>query len=99
MDDSDQMILYVGLLAGALQLIGYLLYLRDEEIEPNPVTWLMFAYGTILLTLLEWDRQASGAELALPAVCSCYGDLCGGPVLVARTSEGPFALLAAGMVA
>ncbi len=65
------MILYVGLLAGALQLIGYLLYLRDEEIEPNPVTWLMFAYGTILLTFLEWDRQASAAELALPAVCSC----------------------------
>lgn len=64
------MIVYVGLLAGALQLIGYLLYLRDDEIEPNPVTWLMFAYGTILLTLLEWDRQASGAELVLPAVCS-----------------------------
>jgi signal transduction histidine kinase len=70
MGDSDQMMLYFGLLAGFLQLVGYLLYVRDEEIEPNPVTWLMFAYGTMLLTLLEWDRQASGAELALPLVCS-----------------------------
>ena len=69
-DDSDHMMLYIGLLAGFLQLVGYLLYVRDEEIEPNPVTWLMFAYGTILLTVLEWDRQASAAELALPIVCS-----------------------------
>ena len=69
-DDSDHMMLYLGLLAGLLQLVGYLLYVRDEEIEPNPVTWLMFAYGTMLLTVLEWDRQASAAELALPVVCS-----------------------------
>ena len=64
------MMLYLGLLAGVLQLVGYLLYVRDEEIEPNPVTWLMFAYGTMLLTMLEWDRQASAGELALPLVCS-----------------------------
>ncbi|HVL18879.1 MAG TPA: hypothetical protein VM387_12805, partial [Gemmatimonadales bacterium] len=64
------MMLYIGLLAGLLQLVGYLLYVRDEEIEPNPVTWLMFAYGTMLLTVLEWDRQASAAVLALPVVCS-----------------------------
>ena len=64
------MTLYLGLLAGVLQLVGYLIYVRDEEIEPNPVTWLMFAYGTMLLTMLEWDRQASAAELALPLVCS-----------------------------
>ena len=70
MSDSDQMMLYLGLLAGFLQLVGYLLYVRDDDIEPNPVTWLMFAYGTMLLTLLEWDREASGAELLLPLVCS-----------------------------
>ena len=64
------MMLYLGLVAGVLQFVGYLLYVRDEEIEPNPVTWLMFAYGTILLTVLEWDRQASAAELTLPLVCS-----------------------------
>ncbi|HRO12257.1 ATP-binding protein, partial [Amaricoccus sp.] len=70
MNHSDQMMLTFGLLAGFLQLVGYLLYIRDEEIEPNPVTWLMFAYGTALLTFLEWDREASAAELALPVVCS-----------------------------
>ena len=64
------MMLYFGLLAGFLQLVGYLLYIRDEEIDPNPATWLMFAYGTFLLTFLEWDREASAAELALPLVCS-----------------------------
>jgi hypothetical protein len=64
------MILYLGLLAGLLQLIGYVFYLRDDDIEPNPATWLMFAYGTMLLTMLEWDRQATIVELFLPLVCS-----------------------------
>lgn len=64
------MILYLGLLAGFLQLVGYLLYVRDDDIEPNPVTWLMFAYGTMLLTLLEWDRDATLVLLLLPCICS-----------------------------
>ena len=58
------MMLYLGLLAGFLQLVGYLLYVRNEEIEPNPVTWLMFAYGTMLLTFLEWDRAGDGRGAA-----------------------------------
>ncbi len=60
----------IGLAAGFLHLAGYFVYLRHSDIEPNPVTWLMFAYGTSLLTLLEWDSDASFAELFLPAVCS-----------------------------
>ena len=72
MSDIDaSLILYLGLLAGFLQLAGYLIYLRNDDIEPNPVTWLMFAYGTMLLTFLEWDREATLAELLLPLVCSC----------------------------
>lgn len=60
----------IGLAAGILHLAGYFAYFRDADIEPNPVTWLMFAYGTSLLTVLEWDSNASYAELFLPAVCS-----------------------------
>jgi hypothetical protein len=60
----------LGLAAGLFQLVGYLLYVRDDGIAPNPVTWLMFAYGTLLVTALEWDRNATLPELLLPGVCS-----------------------------
>lgn len=63
-------ILFFGILAGAIQLIGYLLYIFNDDIDPNPVAWFMFAYGTGLLTILEWDKDASFAELFLPLVCS-----------------------------
>jgi len=58
-----------GLLAGLLQLLGYVLYLRNEDIEPEPVTWFMFAYGTLILGVLEWDASATLPELILPTVC------------------------------
>ena len=93
------MTLYLGLLAGVLQLVGYLIYVRDEEIEPNPVTWLMFAYGTMLLTMLEWDRQASAAELALPLVCSSMALYVAGRCWWRAYRQGSLALLAARMVA
>lgn len=63
----------LGLLAAALQAIGYLVYgfkVLRKEILPNPASWLMFAYGTTFLFVLEWDRDASLALLALPAVCA-----------------------------
>lgn len=60
----------LGLAASLLHFTGYVAYVSDGEIEPNPVTWLMFAYGTLLLTLLEWDSDASFGELLLPTVCS-----------------------------
>lgn len=63
-------VLVLGVIAGLLQFYGYVLYIRDTHIEPNPVTWFMFAYGTILLTVLEWDSNASFSELILPSVCS-----------------------------
>jgi len=67
---DGQTIILLGSIAAALQLVGYLAYVRNSEIEPNPLTWLMFAYGTILLTILEWDSDATRAELMLPCVCS-----------------------------
>jgi len=63
----------LGILAAALQATGYLVYgfkVLRKEILPNPASWLMFAYGTSFLLILEWDRDASFALLALPAVCA-----------------------------
>lgn len=60
----------LALLAGLLHLTGYVCYIRNDDIEPNPITWLMFAYGTLLLTVLEWDSDATPSELVLPTVCS-----------------------------
>lgn len=67
---TAQLVTLLGAAAASLHVIGYFTYLRDPEIEPNPLTWMMFSYGTVLLTLLEWDSDASGAELLLPLVCS-----------------------------
>ncbi len=67
---TSETLLFLGLLAGLLQLIGYILYIKDEQIDPNPVTWFMFAYGTAILTVLEWDTNATFAELILPMTCS-----------------------------
>jgi hypothetical protein len=64
---------YVGMIAGLLQLLGYILYLSIKKIDPNPMTWLMFSYGTVILTVLEWDKDATFAELILPSICSVLG--------------------------
>lgn len=78
---------FFGLLAGFLQLIGYVLYYTHvvrTEGKPNALTWFMFAYGTVILTLMELDtmiREAIAlgnellmwAVLALPITCSTGG--------------------------
>ena len=63
------LLLLGGIIAGVLQLIGYILYIRNEDIDPEPVTWFMFAYGTLILAVLEWDAEATFSELILPTVC------------------------------
>ncbi len=66
----------LALLSGGLMLLGYLFYITQtlrREIEPNPLTWLMFAYGTGLLTFLEWDRGAGFDLLLLPVTCTLCG--------------------------
>lgn len=68
--------LQLGIIAGILQIIGYTLYIRKtlrSEVEPNPATWLMFAYGTTLLTVLEFDIGAEWALLILPITCAILG--------------------------
>lgn len=63
----------LALLSGLFQALGYLIYIRKslrKEVTPNPSTWLMFAYGTATLTLLEWDRSANWMILILPVTCA-----------------------------
>ncbi len=64
-------VLAVG--AGVLQAAAYALYVRSamrHEIDPNPTAWLMWAYGTTLLLVLEYDQNATGYVLVLPGVCA-----------------------------
>lgn len=64
---------YLGIFAGLLQALGYFLYVfmtLRRDLKPNASTWFMFAYGTALLTVLEWERDASAVLLIVPVVCS-----------------------------
>lgn len=66
-------LLILGAFAAILQASGYLVYgfqVLRRDISPNAVSWLMFAYGTTLLLVLEWDRDASASVLLLPAICA-----------------------------
>lgn len=65
--------LQLGIFAALLQVAGYAFYsskILTRDIRPNAISWLMFAYGTTLLLVVEWDRDASFALLALPAACA-----------------------------
>lgn len=63
----------LAIIAGLLQALGYYIYIRKSlrnEVEPNPTTWFMFAYGTVILTVLEFDLNANWTLLLLPVVCA-----------------------------
>jgi hypothetical protein len=67
-------VIIIAVLSGVLQIAGYGTYLMkalSSEINPNPTSWLMWAYGTALIFALEWDRGATAAMLILPGVCAC----------------------------
>lgn len=70
-------------LAAGLQAVAYVVYLRrasDGRIEPNPTSWLMWAYGTALVVVLESDQGIHPALRLLPIVCAaccvCVAGLC-----------------------
>ncbi len=79
---------FFGLAAGLFQLAGYIAYyllvIRKEGKEAEPLTWFMFAYGTALLTVMELDTMLNEAAkdsswlniasvLLLPLICSLGG--------------------------
>lgn len=70
---TSSQLMVIGVIASLLQVWGYFLYLGNKKIEPNPMTWLMFSYGTVVLTVLEWDKNATLPELLLPLTCSVLG--------------------------
>lgn len=59
--------------AAWLQALAYLIYLRGalrRRIDPNPTSWLMWAYGTALVVVLEADQGIEPSLRALPVVCA-----------------------------
>lgn len=71
--ETSMSVTTLAIVSGLLQALGYAVYIwksLKHEIEPNPTTWFMFAYGTATLTLLEWDRDASWELLVLPVTCA-----------------------------
>lgn len=73
MPQSDPLVACIGIIAGALQILGYVVYIfktLKKEVEPNPTSWLMFAYGTAIIAVLEFDRGAKWTLLFLPVCCA-----------------------------
>src|SRR3989344_52012 len=63
----------LGIVAASLHVVGYLVYgfkVLRRDLLPNPASWVMFASGTTLLPVLEWDRSATIGLLLLPLVCA-----------------------------
>ena len=63
----------LALLAGLTQAAAYVYYLRltvRGKTWPHPMSWLMFAYGTALVLLIESRSGASWRELFLPLICA-----------------------------
>lgn len=62
-------------------VLGYRIYMKIQEIEPNPATWFMFSYGTFFLFVLELDTivesgnlwTGEGMLLLLPLFCTIGG--------------------------
>lgn len=57
------------------EVFGYLLYIHKSlinEVHPNPVAWIMFAYGALVMALLDWDRDASLLVLSQPVICALF---------------------------
>lgn len=63
----------LGYISSALMILGYWIYIRHalvDGFDPNPSTWFMFAYGTTLLTVLEFDKDAEWYLLLTPIACA-----------------------------
>lgn len=69
-------ILMLGIFSGILQFIGYCVYTHNvskDKIKPNPASWLIWAYGNILVCLSYLflvDGNLTFAAEILPIVCS-----------------------------
>jgi hypothetical protein len=65
--------LILGVISAILQVGAYLVYMwqaRNDVVEPNPMHWLMCAYGMVFFVVLEWDAGVPTYLLAMPAACA-----------------------------
>ncbi len=89
----------LAIASAGIHVLGYATYIslvRRGAIEANPLSWLMFAYGTGLLTFLEYESGASWRELLLPIACSVSSIVVAGLcVRATRVHELAFSDLAA----
>jgi hypothetical protein len=59
--------------AAVLQAAAYLMYVRRallRRIDPEPTSWLMWAYGTVLVVIIETDQGIHPLLRLLPIVCA-----------------------------
>jgi len=71
-DPRERLVVILSVASGMLQFAGYALgitYAVLGRTRPHPLTWLMFAYGTLLIFLLELVHGVEPELLILPAVC------------------------------
>jgi hypothetical protein len=83
----------IAVLAGCTQAAAYAYYvalaLRGTT-WPHPMSWLMFAYGTSLVVLIEAQAGAGWRELMLPVICAACST---GVALLAWRMNGSTAAL------
>jgi uncharacterized protein len=80
----------LGLAAALLQVAGYLLYIQSfvrQSIRPNAASFLMFAYGTAFIFVLELHNGATGAMLLLPGACAAMSIVIAGLCLRRGATE------------
>lgn len=62
----------IGIAAGVLQGCAYIVYILQmvrAECRPNGMSWVMWAYGTAVLLVIEVRLGAPLSVLVLPAIC------------------------------
>lgn len=72
-DPRERIVLVLSIAAGVLQFVGYgfaIVFAILKKTMPHPLTWLMFAYGTAVIFLLEYSLGIAWPLLILPAVCA-----------------------------
>ncbi len=80
----------LGLAAALLQVVGYLAYIRNfrqQSIRPNSASFMMFAYGTAFVFLLEAHNGATASMLLLPGCCAVMSIIIAGMCLRKGATE------------
>ncbi len=69
----ENLCLVIGIMAGIIQIIGYVLYMRNAfsgSIFPNPASWSIWAFASILNLISYAEMTGDWPKIILPAACS-----------------------------